>query len=795
MKCSAAWLREWVNPDLSLKELCQRLTMAGFEVESIDPVADHFTDVVVGEITSINKHPDANNLQICQVRIDPTQDKLLQIVCGAENVREGLKVAVAKVNAHLPHQVLIQHTLVRGVESNGMLCSAKELGLSEKSEGILILSSDAPIGVQLWEYLALNDVVIDISITPNRGDCLSILGIAREVSAVTQSPLIHHPLSATQVATEAHLTVDLKATHACPHYLGRIIKNVRASSITPTWLSERLRRAGIRCINPIVDVANYVMLEMGQPLHAFDLAKLVQRIDVRFATPGERLLLLDGNEKILDDQTLIIADQQTPLAIAGIMGGLESGVTSLTTDIFLESAYFDAAIIARSRQHYGVVSDAAYRYERGVDPTLQREAIERATQLIIEIVGGEPGPIIEARDDKNLPVARSIFLSQIKLNRLLGISIPIQRVSKIFDALNFKYQQTSDGWHVTVPSYRFDLSLPEDLVEEIARIYGYDRIPSTTLLAASFTNKAIENDPDYTPIRTILANQGYHEIISYSFVSEAILKKCDPGKKILSLVNPVSADMAVMRTNLIPGLIKAFQYNRSRQQQRIRLFEIGTCFNTVDGTLKQAPFLAGLIAGPVQSEQWVTPSRAADFYDIKGDIESLLLKICGPSTNLEYSRIEHAAFHPGQNAGIFINEREVGKFGALHPQLAQELEVNDALFIFEIDLLQIPQIYLENIKSISKFPEIRRDIALIVNEAIPAKAIQDTIKQDAGDWLVENFVFDVYQGQGVAPGAKSIALALIFQHPTRTLIEEEITTLMDRVICGLRDKFGAELRS
>lgn len=792
MKLSEAWLREWVNPTLDGTALCDKLTMSGLEVEERLAVAGNFSNVVVAEILSVTKHPEADRLNVCQVNIGDVQP--VQIVCGAANVRVGMKVPAAKIGAVLSEKLTIKQAALRGVDSFGMLCSASELGLTEDSQGLLELPIDAPVGMDVRAFLQLDDSIIDVSITPNRGDCLSVRGMAREVAALTRTPMQQVALSQIPAKIQDTFNVDVSAAVECPRYVGRVIRRVNAAATSPVWLREKLRRSGVRSINPIVDVTNYVMLELGQPMHAFDLEQIQQEIQVRLSVKGEKIILLDGSEKELDDETLVIADQRRALAIAGVMGGLDSGVTSTTKDIFLESAFFLPLVVARQRQFYQLNSDSSYRFERGVDSTIQRQAIERATQLIVEIVGGEPGPVIEIVSENNLPAPKSIHLVEEKIERLLGLRIPKSEVEAIFAALNFAFVSDQQGWRITIPAYRSDISIPEDVIEEIARLYGYDQIPATPLRANLQIAGSQENAQDLHDICLTLRDLGYHQIISYSFIDKKWQRLFDPERQPRELVNPMTAEMEVMRTNLWPGLVNTFLYNKSRQQHRIRLFETGSCFIVAGDELKQPARLGGLIAGSVYPEQWGVSSRPVDFYDLKGDVESLLSQVF-PSQTISFKPDHHPALHPGQAAGIYHDGQKIGIMGALHPSLLQSLDINTNLYVFELDQDLLRNALRVKAKEISRFPENRRDIAIIVNQAVPAEDIQATIRAVAGDWLKETFIFDLYQGKGISPGMKSIALALIWQHPTRTLVDDEVAELMDRVVGALKGQLGAELRS
>lgn len=792
MKFSEAWLREWVNPKINREKLCDTLTMAGLEVEELARVAAEFSGIVIGEVIQTEKHPEADKLTLCEVNVGAKKN--LRIVCGANNVKAGMKVPVAMIGAILPNKKTIVPTKIRGADSEGMLCSATELGLAEESDGLFELAQDAPLGKDLNDYLQLDDCTIDLSITPNRGDCLSIKGVAREVSALTKTELkniAHPPIMPT---INDVFTVEIVDKNACPHYVGRIIRNVKADVQTPLYMKERLRRSGIRSISPVVDVTNYVMLELGQPMHAFDLNTLVKGIKVRQSKQGEKIALLDGSEKELNAETLVIADHEKPVAIAGVMGGLDSSVTLLTKDIFLESAFFSPPVVAQQRQYYSLSSDSAYRFERGVDPTIQNEAIERATQLILEIAGGKAGPLIEEISKESLPKLQTIALPTKKIAQVLGITIDDKTIGKILDLLKFSYQHEEDMWIVRVPPYRFDMTVPEDVIEEIARLYGYDNIPTHVIRAELQANANQESARDLQGLRQVLTNQDFQQVISYSFVDKELQAQLDPHETARELLNPITADMTVMRTNLWPGLMNVLRYNKSRQQHRIRLFEIGTCFITRDGKLLQIPRLGGLISGLAANEQWGMQGREVDFYDLKGHIQNIL-SASFPRDEITFKPESHPALHPGQSASAYFGDKKIGHFGAIHPVVAQNLDITGRIFLFEMDLGLLKDKPIPSMTEISKFPEIRRDIALLVNQAIPAKDIQDTIKRTAGDWLKDVFIFDVYQGKGITPGLKSIALALILQHPTRTLVDDEVAGLIERVITSLKGQLGAELRS
>lgn len=780
MKISEQWLRSWVNPKLKSDALCNALTMAGFEVEECSPVAENVDNVVVAEVLTVNKHPEADRLNVCDVAAG--KNKKLKIVCGAPNVRAGMKAAL----------MLTAPKSIRGVTSEGMLCSAAELGLSDNNDGLMELAHDAKIGTPLSNYLKLNDSIITVSIMPDRGDCLSVKGFSREVAAITKSKWTDLKIKPVKPKIKDKLKIKITDKTGCPHYVGRVIRNVNANAPSPIWLQECLRRSGTRSISAIVDITNYVLFELGQPMHAFDLNKIEGEIHVRKAFDGEKIKLLDDSEKTLTDFTMLIADKRQPLAIAGVMGGMDSSVTTETTDIFLESAFFSPETIARQRQYFNLNSDSSYRFERGVDPELQKVAIERATQLIIEICGGKVGPINEQKILANIPKRNKVTLTKEQLNNVLGIKVPDKNVAEIFKSLHFKTKRSKDKWQVQAPSYRFDIALPEDLIEEVGRLYGYDKIPERALqgeLELADTGA----DANYGNIRQAMCALGYHEVISYSFVDDKFQALIDPDHQPESLINPITAEMTVMRTNLWAGLLSTLQYNRARQQHRVRLFEIGTCFIKENNELTQVPRLAGLISGTNHQEQWGHQSRDVDFFDLKGDVETLLKLVAG-NQPIQFEVATHPALHPGQSAKISIGNRVIGIMGALNPNILQKLDIDGPIIVFEIDLAQIQQVPATLFQDFSKFPEIRRDLAIIVNEAVPSKDIQDTITMVAGDWLKDVFIFDVYNGKGITAGHKSIALGLVLQHPTRTLVDDEVSGLMDRVIETLQGNYGASLR-
>ncbi|HEX5792128.1 MAG TPA: phenylalanine--tRNA ligase subunit beta, partial [Rheinheimera sp.] len=681
MKFSEAWLREWVNPAIDSNTLSEQLSMAGLEVDGIETVAGEFSGVLVGEVVACGPHPDADKLQVTKINIGT--DELLDIVCGAKNCRQGLKVAVATVGAVLPGDFVIKKAKLRGQPSHGMLCSLSELGMAEDSDGILELPADAPVGQNIRDYLQLDDRIIEVDLTPNRADCLGIKGLAREVAVLNKLAVCEpeiHPVAAT-IADKRGIT--LSSPDACPRYLGRVVRNVNVKAASPLWLTEKLRRCGVRSIDAVVDITNFVLLELGHPMHAFDLANIDGDINVRMAEEGEKLVLLDESEVTLKANTLLIADNSKALAMAGVFGGLHSGVTEQTKDIFLESAFFAPLAIAGKARQYGLHTDASHRYERGVDPQLQHAAIERATALLLQICGGQAGPVIEAVSAAHLPKTAEISLSQAKLARILGISIEKPEVTAIFSRLGLNVTETTEGWQVTVPGYRFDISIGEDLIEEVARVYGYNNIPNLAPKASLKMRTFREAELDVQRLRTVLVDRGYQEAITYSFVDPKVQQQLFPQQQALVLPNPISTDMSAMRLNLWPGLLQTVQYNQNRQQSRIRLFEYGLKFipdMTAQGGVRQLPVIGGVIVGSMHNEHWNMENRNADFYDIKGDVEALLAQTSA-TEQFRFVTAEHSALHPGQTAAVYRTDKLVGYFGALHPEAERKLGIKGKAYL------------------------------------------------------------------------------------------------------------------
>ena len=791
MKFSEQWLREWVNPAISTAELAHQLTMAGLEVESVEAVAGDFSQVVVGEVLQVEPHPDADKLRVCQVNVGEATP--LNIVCGAANVRQGMKAPVALVGAVLPGDFKIKKSKLRGVPSHGMLCSTKELGLSEQAEGLMELPADAAVGEDMRRYLQLDDVSIELGLTPNRGDCLSLAGIAREVGVLNQM-VTTAPEIASQAATiDASLSVTLEAEGDCPHYVGRVIQGINPAAQTPLWLEERLRRSGLRSLGPVVDVTNYVLLELGQPMHAFDLQKLAGQIRVRHALAGEKITLLDGQTVELEAGSLLIADETKPLALAGIMGGADSAVSDQTTDIFLESAFFDPLAIAGRARRYGMHTDSSHRFERGVAADLQVPAMERATQLLLDIVGGQAGPIIEVSIADKLPSRANITLRETRIGRVLGASVSAETVSEIFSRLGMAVERTPEGWNVIPPAFRFDLGIEEDLIEEIARIYGYDNLPSTTPSVHLQMPARPEGRVQLARIKQTLVDLGYAEAITYSFVDPKLQQLLDPQQPAIALANPISADMGVMRTNLWPGLVQAVQYNLNRQQNRLFLFECGLKFIKQDHEIKQEMVVAGALTGSRKPAHWGRETKALDFFDVKGHVENLL-DLTGLTQQFTFQHEPHPVLHPGQSAAIFRQNHLVGWLGALHPSVEQALDLSQRVYVFEIEASALGEGSVPKFAPLSRYPSIRRDIALVVDEAISAAEVLDCIRLCGSEYLTNIELFDVYVGEGIDSGRKSLALGLTLQDLSRTLKDNEIEQELNQILSVLNNKLGATLR-
>lgn len=794
MKFNESWLREWVNPAVSTEQLCDQITMLGLEVDSVDPVAGEFTGVVVGEVLECAQHPDADKLRVTKVNVGG--DRLLDIVCGAPNCRKGLKVACAVEGAVLPGNFKIKKTKLRGQPSEGMLCSYSELGIKEDHSGIIELPADAPIGTDFREYLNLNDVAIEISLTPNRADCLSIAGIAREVGVINQAEVKAPVITPVTATITDKISVELQAPDACPRYLARVVKNVNVKATSPLWLQEKLRRCGIRSIDPIVDITNLSLLELGQPMHAFDAAKIEGGIQVRMAKAGEELVLLDGTTAKLQENTLVIADNKGALAMAGIFGGEVSGVNENTTDVVLESAFFaPLAITGRARQ-YGLHTDASHRFERGVDPELARQAMERATALLLEICGGEAGEIVEALSEEHLPKRNTVSLRRSKLDAVIGYHIEDATVTDILTRLGLNVTFTEKTWTAVAPSWRFDIEIEEDLIEEVARIYGYNSIPNNSPLAHLTMKGTPEKLLEVNRIRMALVDSDYQEVITYSFVDPKKQEWLHPNQDALILPNPISSEMSAMRVSLLTGLLDTIVYNQSRQQNRVRIFEAGLRFipdNNAESGIRQEFVFGAAIVGDKRPVHWGSKSETVDFFDLKGDIERML-SLTAVRNDLQFVAKQFPALHPGQSAAIMLDGKEIGFIGTVHPSIVQKLGIKGKPIVCEILASAIAEKPVAQASEISRFPANNRDIAVVVDETIPAGEVLNACRRAAGSKLVALNLFDVYRGANLESNKKSLAISLTIQDKDKTLEEDEINAIVQSVLDELAKCFNAVLR-
>ena len=791
MKFSESWLRHAVNPSISTEELVAQVTMAGLEVDAVESAAPEMSGVVVGEIVSVEQHPDADKLRVCQVA---GGGEIAQVVCGAPNARAGIKVPFATVGAKLPGDFKIKKAKLRGVESFGMLCAQTELQLGDENDGLWELPADATVGSDLIDYLELNDNIIEVDLTPNRGDCLSIRGLAREVGVLNKAAVTEQACAPVAATIEDRISIALEAPEACARYVGRVIRNLDLAQPTPQWMQEKLRRSGVRSLGPAVDVTNYVLLELGQPMHAFDLSKIDGGIVVRMGR-DEKLKLLDDSEALVDTQTLVIADNSKALAMAGIMGGDESAVGDETTDILFESAWFNPLAIAGKARNYGKHTDSSHRFERGVDSELQVAAIERATALMLDICGGQAGPVVIEESAQHLPAPATIKLRNAHLAQQLGVVISAEEIDDILARLGLTFVARDDqGSTWVAPSWRFDIAIEQDLVEEVARIYGYNNLPTSTPTMALELQAKPERQQDLSIFRQQLVASGYQEAVTYSFVDPDLQKLVDPEAVGIALQNPISADMSVMRTSLWPGLLSTAIYNLNRQQNRVRIFEAGQCFVPGEnGVLTQNMALAGLICGSRTPTGWTASKDKVDFFDLKGDLEDVLA-LTGLAEQFSFAAAEHPALHPGQSAMVSRNGEQVGWIGQLHPKLQAQLDFSTPVYLFQVDVAKVSESRLPKFSEVSKFPAVRRDLAFLVDSEIAAADLMSEARNAAGEHLIDLMLFDVYQSKDIDNKGKSLALGLTFQHASRTLTDEEINTSIDRVVKKLDVKFKAELR-
>lgn len=801
MIISEQWLRDWVRVELDAQGIADCLTNAGLEVDGVEAVAGPVDNLVVGKVLTVDKHPDADRLNVTKVDIG---DQQLDIVCGAANVRPELLVAVATVGATLPNGLKIKKAKVRGIESNGMLCSASELGLEETSAGLIELDVDAEIGQRVDEYLQLDDNLIDIDLTPNRGDCLSVQGIARELKVLADAT--HHPLDIENIEAtiDDQIKVELVDSVACPRYMSRVIKGLNGSAVTPLWMQERLRRSGVRPISPVVDITNYVMIELGQPMHAFDAAKLNEKIVVRQSSAGEKITLLDDSEATLDGETLVIADAKGPIAIAGVMGGADSAIDDNTVDIVLEAAHFTRKSVSGKARRYGLHTESSHRFERGVDPLLSPQAIERATELVLEICGGAVGPVVEQKNEQGLQGKPAVVIRLERLKGLLGMELESNEVGDIFNRIADSVDAQNEQWSVTPPSYRFDIECEADLVEEVARVKGYDNIPTAMPRIAPRSVAASEKHISVRQIRQSFVARDYREAITYSFIDSDAQDRFSDEAPVM-IKNPLADNMSVMRTSLIPGLMAALQFNANRQHDRVRLFEVGATYHLTDDA--EMPFreihrIAGVITGPSVATQWgMDNAKNIDFFDVKADLEAVLA-LTGHKNPIIFNEFQHIALHPGQRASLFrssVDETgqsekvELGWLGRIHPTLEKHYGVSN-VFAFELSLDKALAAQLPKFIGVSRFPSIKRDLSVTLNQNVAVAQVLEAVRNELGAALVKVELFDVYRGQGIADDQKSISLSLVLQHVDKTMTDEEAETLSSKARSVLGTEFGAQLR-
>jgi phenylalanyl-tRNA synthetase beta chain len=799
MRITYHWMQEFTPLDVTAAELAEQLTLAGLEVEAVTPVAPPFSGVIVGQVLECGRHPDAEKLSLCQVTTDGTNR--LQIICGAPNVRAGLKVAVAMVGAHLPGAApagtTIKRAKLRGLESNGMLCSARELGLGDEHDGIMELEPSLPLNGDIREALDLDDMLLDVNATPNRGDCMSVFGIARDHSAAHARAYLRYRVEAVVATHETVFPVTIEAAAACPVFACRVIRGVKSQGQSPAWLRERLRRVGINSISPIVDVTNYVMIESGQPMHAYDVGRLAGGITVRMAKAGERVMLLDDKEYALDPDNLVIADTSGPIGLAGIMGGRRTAISDTTTDVLLEAAHFTPDAIAGRARRIGLFTDAAQRFERGVDPSLPALALERATALLLEIAGGEAGPsqVTRGRDERGDGSSDAwVTLRRARLFKLLGVSVPDKDVEELLGAITDGIETTADGWRVHKPPHRFDVRIEEDLIEEVARLRGFDSIAESPAIAPQIAGHATESRVSNDRLLIGMADRGYREVITYTFVDPSLQRQLFPEAPALALANAISADLSEMRVSLWTGLIQAARENLRRQQPRVRLFEIGKKFVQEQGCdLQEIETLAGIATGTRWPEQWGCPREPVDFYDVKADVIEMLA-LTGDTHAIRFEAASLGCLRPGRAARIYRDSTAIGWLGEVHPQLVKTLNLPTNTLLFELETSLAFTSNELKFKKISKFPSVRRDLAIVIDESVPLAVLQENVTVSASGLLSELRVFDVYRGPNLESGRKSIALGLILQDSSRTLTDVDADAVVTAVVARLRDELSASIR-
>jgi len=787
MNISTRWLREWVDPKVSDIELSEKLTMAGLEVERVAPVAPPFEGLVVGHVVSCVKHPNADKLSLCEVDIGV--DSNLQIICGAPNVRKDLKVVVAKVGSVLPNNLKIRKAKLRGVESRGMICSEAEMGLSDCHDSIMELDSSAILGENARTCLDLDDHIIELDLTPNRGDCFSVLGIAREICANYDLSLFLKNYEAKQQGSKS-FKAKVSNPNACPKYLTRVIEGIDNNAVTPKWMAQRLQRASQQLHSPVVDITNYVLLELGQPMHAFDLNKINGNIDVRMAKSGEKLELLNEQTVSLNKNTLVIADQKSAIAVAGVMGGMQTGTQPDSTEVLLESAFFDSIAVSGVARSYGLHTESSIRFERGVDFNITHQAMERATELVLDICGGKASAINECVDSSTLPKLETILITREKISSVLGFDLDPSWIESKFKFLGFNMtKKNNNSWAIIPPSFRFDIRIPADLIEELARLYGYDKVPVQRLSVDANISQTSQSKIGSYDISQALVNRGYQEVITYSFISNEYHDLIDPSAKKITLKNPISDDMSIMRSSLWPGLLQTVEMNQRRGHHNARFFEAGLCFSGISVD-DQRQKIAGIICGERFESQWGSPEREVDFFDAKSDVESLL-SLSG--NNYLFEAEEHPALQTGQAAKISRNGQLIGWIGALSPHLQKKLSLSK-LFLFELNQSDIEQRKVSSYESFSSFQASQRDIALVVAKDVNADQLIHAIQSLDQEHLIEVNLFDVYEGKHIEKGKKSVALNLTYQSIEDTLTDDQLNQQVEDIITHLESKFSAKLR-
>ena len=791
MKIAESWLREWVNPDLSTSELAHQLTMLGHEVDGVENEGEGIADVVVAQVVDTDKHPDADKLTLCKV--DDGSGDIFDVVCGAPNVVKGMKTPLAKPGVKLPNGMKLRKARIRGVVSNGMLCSAVELGLGDESDGIMHLPDEAETGTALIDFLKLPDAAIDLDLTPNRGDCFSVLGIARDVAALTGSDLKDVTVNAVEAGSGDIQAVELVEPEGCPRFAGRLVRGIDPQAKSPIWMTERLRRSGLRAISPVVDITNFVMLELGQPLHAYDAALLKGPIRPRLAQKGEKVTLLDEKEVEVKPDTLVITDDNGVIGLAGIMGGLSTAVTDTTTDVFFEAAFWPQDFMAGRARSYGMHTDASLRFERGVDPEGQARAVERAIELLVDIAGGVAGPLNDQVVEKFVPKKSDITLRKDRLTRLLGTEIDDDEIASILTRLHMQVSVIDGGWTVRPPSYRFDIEIEADLIEEVARIHGYDSIPETTEVASSALQTVTESKVDMEFAAAALIARDYQEVVTYSFIDAEADKAFSGVDSQLVLSNPISSEMSVMRSSLWPGMVAAASMNNARQQDRVRIFEASKSFHGKLGDHAEVVRIAGLVTGSRHPEQWATNAESVDFFDIKADVEALLDLSCDTS-EVSFEAAEHPALQPGQAANILRDGSVIGVIGKLHPKLAKRYDLKRAVFVFELDAEKTLASKAPDAQPVSKYPAIRRDIAVVVDDKVSADELVSAVAASSPELIRDVRIFDIYKGDRIEAGRKSVAIGLILQETSRTLTDEDADGAMASAVKKLEDQFAAVLR-